>query len=269
MAQVRRVAAMLDLDPDGFVAGQPLPRGWQFLLLGADTRRSALRIDGFPGLGVPMPDLGLPRLMLGSRSVRFEEEIPIGADVSRSSAILDIRHKSGASGPMALVEIEHRLQVQGCPTPALVERQTYVLMSATPANSAASPASGPADSAVTEAPPVSAEHQRRVVPDEILLFHYSALGFNSHRIHLDREHAREREGFPDLVVNGGLATLLLTEFLRRDLGLRPRSLAVRHVAPLFCNRPVTLTADRVGERWLLKAFDDRHRPAVEMQVEVT
>ena len=107
-----------------------------------------------------------------------------------------------------------------------------------------------------------------VVPDETLLFQYSALGFNSHRIHIDREHARKVEGFPDLVVNGGLATLLLTEFLRRDLGVTPAAIAVRHVAPLYCNRAVTLAADQVGKRWILKAFDDQHRLAVDMEVDV-
>jgi 3-methylfumaryl-CoA hydratase len=116
--------------------------------------------------------------------------------------------------------------------------------------------------------PVRAAHLKTVVPDETLLFQYSALGFNSHRIPLDREHAREVEGFADLVVNGGLATLLLTEFLRRDLGVTPAALAVRHVAPLYCNRAITLSADQVGDRWLLKAFDDQHRLAVDMEVDV-
>jgi 3-methylfumaryl-CoA hydratase len=114
-----------------------------------------------------------------------------------------------------------------------------------------------------------------------LLFQYSALGFNSHRIHTSREHARQVEGFPDLVVNGGLATLLLTEFLRCELGLRPTAIQVKHLAPLFCDRPMTLTADPVGassgateplgqrsRRWLLKAFDDQNRLAVEMQSDV-
>ena len=76
------------------------------------------------------------------------------------------------------------------------------------------------------------------------------------------------EGFPDLVVNGGLSTLLLTEFLRLDLGVVPAAIAVRHVAPLYCNRAITLSAEQVGKRWLLKAFDDQHRLAVTMEVDV-
>jgi 3-methylfumaryl-CoA hydratase len=259
LSTVRRVAAMLDLDPDTVATGQALPRGWQFVLLGADTRRSALRGDGFPGLGVPMPDLGLPRLMLGSRTVAFHQDIPVGASVVRSSAVQKLVRKTTASGPMAVVTIAHTLRLAASPEPALVETQTYLLLPPRPSGVAA-----------PEAPPAEAPqsaHCKTAVPDETLLFQYSALGFNSHRIHLDRHHAREVEGFPDLVVNGGLATLLLTEFLRQDLGVTPAALTVRHVAPLYCNRPVTLTADPVDGRWQLKAFDDQHRLAIEMAVD--
>lgn len=263
LSTVRRVAGMLDLDPDAVAAGQALPRGWQFVLLGADTRRSALRGDGFPGLGVPMPDLGLPRLMLGSRTVAFHHDIPVGATVVRRSGMQGLVHKTTAAGPMAIATLAHTLHTSASGAePALVETQTYLLLPPRPPGMAA-----------PEAPPAPAPtsaHHKTVVPDETLLFQYSALGFNSHRIHLDRDHARTVEGFPDLVVNGGLCTLLLTEFLRQDLGLAPTALAVRHLAPLYCNRPVTLTADpepdAAGRRWRLKAHDDQHRLAVEMEV---
>ncbi|QRR32458.1 hypothetical protein JNX00_12245 [Hydrogenophaga sp. YM1] len=260
LAAVRRIAAMLDLDPDRFSPGEPLPRGWQFILLGADTRRSELRADGFPGLGVPMPDLGLPQLMLGGRTVAFHADIPIGASLRRTSAVKEIRHKDGEGGPMAIVTLGHELCLEGRTDPVLLETQTYLLLSQRRATHS-SPASIPG---LLGRP----EHQTTVVPDETLLFQYSAMGFNSHRIHLDRDHARAVEGFPDLVVNGGLATLLLTEFLRRDLGLIPASLKVRHVAPLYCNRPITLTAQRDSEQWHLKAFDDRQQLAVDMEVTV-
>ena len=76
LAGARRVAAMLDIDPDVLAEGTPLPRGWHFILLGADTRRSALRGDGFPGLGVPMPNLGISRLMLGGANGRVSRRDP-------------------------------------------------------------------------------------------------------------------------------------------------------------------------------------------------
>lgn len=259
-ALLRRVAAMLDLDPDPLATAGVLPRGWHFALLAADTTRSALRSDGFPGLGVPMPDLGLPRLMLGGRTVSFRQDLPIGSTVKRSSEVRNIVRKTTASGAMAVVTMAHELRLGTAPEPALVETQTYLLL----------PPRLPG-AAAPEAPPgapVRAAQRKVVVPDATLLFQYSALGFNSHRIHIDRDHARQVEGFPDLVVNGGLSTLLLTEFLRRDLGVTPSALAIRHVAPLYCNRAVTLTADPQGDRWQLKAFDDQHRLAVDMEVTV-
>jgi 3-methylfumaryl-CoA hydratase len=121
LATVRRVAAMLDLEPGSMAAGQALPRGWHFVLLAADTRRSDLRSDGFPGLGVPMPDLGLPRLMLGGRTVSFRQDIPIGATVMRSSTVRSIVRKNTASGAMAVVTLAHDLCIGSQPEPALVE----------------------------------------------------------------------------------------------------------------------------------------------------
>jgi 3-methylfumaryl-CoA hydratase len=259
LAIVRRVAAMLDIDPNAVAAGDALPRGWQFVLLGADTRRSALRSDGFPGVGIAMPDLGLPRLMLAGRAVTVHADIPIGASVRRTSVMQSLRHKTNAAAPLAVMTLVHELHVDGHTGAAIVETQTYLLMSAGKAAS---------HDAQVPSPPLQAQHLKTVVPDETLLFQYSALGFNSHRIHIDRAHAREVEGFPDLVVNGGLATLLLTEFARLDLGVKVSKSTARHVAPLFCNRPVLLAADRIGERWRLQAFDDRHRLAVDMEVDV-
>jgi len=197
--------------------------------------------------------------MLGGRTVSFRRDIPIGAAVLRTSAVQSVVQKATETGPMAVVTLLHELRLGEQSEPALRETQTYLLLSPRKAS--------PADIA-SLLDPVAAEHVKTVVPDETLLFQYSALGFNSHRIHIDRDHARQVEGFPDLVVNGGLVTLVLTEFLRRDLGVVPTSIKVRHLAPLFCNRPVTLAADRLGERWRLKAFDDRNQLAVDMEVDV-
>jgi 3-methylfumaryl-CoA hydratase len=259
LATVRRVAAMLDEDPDQWSEGDPLPRGWQFILLGADTRRSAIREDGFAGLGVPLPDLGLPRLMLGGRTVRFECDIRIGATVRRESKIQKLSQKEARDGPRAIVTVEHALYAEETSRPVLTETQTYIMLSARPG---ASKVNDPGNVA-------SLATMKRIVPDETLLFHYSALGFNSHRIHLDRDFARQAEGFPDLVVNGGLVTLLLTELLRNELGGALTSLAANHVAPLFCGRPIFLGSDRQDDKWLLRAFDDSGRLAVEIQADAS
>jgi 3-methylfumaryl-CoA hydratase len=260
LAAARRVAAMLDLDPGELVEGHPLPRGWQFILLGADTRKSDLRSDGFPGLGVPMPDLGLPRLLLGGRTVDYCHDIPIGSMVTRVSQVKSLTRKAAAHGDMAVLTIAHELHVPTASTAAIVETQTYILLSSKN-NSAESDGMPRA---------VSAEQSKIVTPDETLLFQYSALGFNSHKIHIDKAYARDVEGFPDLVVNGGLVTLLLTELLRTDLGLAPASFRTKHLAPLFCGRPITLAADRDGSRdgnaWRLRAYNHAGKIAAEMEV---
>lgn len=257
LAAARRVAAMLDLDPGELAEGEPLPRGWQFILLGADTRRSELRGDGFPGLGVPMPDLGLPRLLLGGRTVDYRHDIPIGSMVERVSCIKSLTRKAAANGDMAVVTIAHELRVPGAAGAAIVETQTYILL-------AGKNGPGPRGDVPNT---VEADVSKIVTPDETLLFQYSALGFNSHKIHIDKAYARDVEGFPDLVVNGGLATLLLTEFLRTELGLAPTRFRTKHLAPLFCGRPMTLAADRDERAWRLRAHDDAGTIAIEMEVD--
>lgn len=239
----RRVAAMLDLDPARLAQGDALPRGWHFPLFGGETPRRDLRSDGFPGLGAPMPQLGKPRLLLGQRSTTFHGTLVIGASVRRDSALTEIVEKTGRNGPFAIVKVDHSLtplDSAAFASPAVTEQQTYVLASQPPSD--APPAPRPAPAALP-----GGGQSRVVTPDDLLLFQYSALGFNTHRIHFDRDYARTVEGHPDLVVNGGLATLLATEFLRSDLRLQPRTLTARHLAPLYVNRPMTIHVQNLAD----------------------
>jgi 3-methylfumaryl-CoA hydratase len=135
-----------------------------------------------------------------------------------------------------------------------VETQTYILLEESK------------DSTKLEKmvlPPIIAKYQKQFTPDETLLFQYSALGFNSHKIHLDRNYAQKEEGLPDLVVNGGLATLLMTEFARNELGLNLTEIKVKHLVPLYCSRPLTI----VSEENELKIFDDKNELVVVMEVQ--
>jgi 3-methylfumaryl-CoA hydratase len=254
---VRRIAAMLDLDSTPFADGTPLPPGWHFALLGGETPRANLRADGFPGFAVPIPDLGLPRLLLANRTVEYRDPVLIGDRIERISRMHSVVHKQSASGPLALVTIGHELH-RAHGTPAILETQTYILLGGASAAGRAGK------------PPVTihSQHQKTVRPDETMLFQYSALCFNSHKIHIDRGWARDVEGLPDLVVNGGLATLLLLEFLCRDLKLAAVGVKARHTGPLYCGRPITLTADREGTCWRARAFDELGTLAVDMEVDV-
>ena len=256
---VRRVAAMLDLDTHSFSEGAILPKGWHFFMLAGETRKSKLRKDGFPGLGVAIPDLGLPRLLLGGRTTSYNGDIVIGSVVEKTSFIKSIVEKTTTSGPMAIVTIQHELRPVTASIPAIIETQTYILLSASPASK---------NSIKSLSQPIEVEHQKQIIPDETILFQYSALGFNSHKIHLDRGYAQNIEGLPDLVVNGGLTTLLLTEYIRTDLELEITDIKVKHIAPLYCNRPMTLTAEKSETGWKLYVYDDNNDIAVEAETNV-
>ena len=256
LSVVRRVAAMLDQDPEAFAEGGVLPRGWQFILLGADTPRSKLRKDGFPGLGVALPDLGLPRLVLGGRSVAYHGDIRIGEKIYRESRIDSVSRKDGKAGPMAIVSILHEFKAEGSASgPVLTETQNYVLLGAAKGGRAA-----PAGDETR------IQNAKVVTPDETLLFQYSALGFNSHRIHIDRGYAQDEEGFPDLVVNGGLLTLLMTEYFREKVGKPISTLASKHIQPLYCNRPIEMTLDDGENGWVIRAYDEEVRLAAEVAI---
>jgi 3-methylfumaryl-CoA hydratase len=259
LSVVRRVAAMLDQHPDELVDGDLLPRGWHFPLMAADTRRSLLRADGFPGLGVVMPDFGLPRLLLGSRSVSFLRDIPIGAAVMRHSRLKNLVEKTTKNRPMVIATIQHDLRLKRDDLPALVESQTYLLLPASKGVQTFSSDQVAAD--------IRGYRVKTVVPDQTLLFQYSALGFNSHKIHLDRAYARDVEGFPDLVVNGGLVTLLLLKFFKDEIDEVPMALNARHLCPLFCDHPITLVANKLGSKWQLQAYNHQSILAVEMEVQ--
>jgi 3-methylfumaryl-CoA hydratase len=257
LSTVRRVASMLDLPSEDFVEGMPIPSGWHFPLLGADTRRSQLRGDGFPGLGITLPELGLPRLLQSGRSVTFRGDIPIGANVIRHSSMASLERKSTRSGEIAIAVIEHQLIVAGESEPAISETQTFFLMPASTER--------PSYEGVEE--PVTPSRQKILTPDDTLLFQYSALGFNSHKIHLDRAYAQEVEGFPDLVVNGGLTTLLLTEFLRSELKVKPKQLKIKYTAPLFSGRSLTIAEDSQSDVLTIKVFNSYGKLAAEMEVQ--
>lgn len=241
LAQARRVAAMLDIDPQTLNHGDPLPHGWHFAMLAGETPRHALRTDGFPGLGIPMQQMNRQRLLLGQRNTSFTAPIVLGAPIRRKSRIESTTEKTGRNGPLSIVKIEHNFSGEGdraLESAAISETQTYYL-----AGLPVQKRDSVQDTPRPNLPEPPAKGITKVVtPDDIMLFQYSALGFNTHRIHFDRDYATRVEGHPDLVVNGGLATLLATEYVRTELGRALKTLSARHLAPLYVKRPMTIFA---------------------------
>lgn len=251
---VQRLAAMLDRDPEMLRAGDPLPRGWHVAMFNAPTPQASLRPDGLAGLGVTLPELGLPRIMAAGRRTMWHDDIAIGAAVRRDSRIADVVEKQGRSGRFAIVTIEHRISADEL---ALVEEQDYVMREPDPGGPAAPPP-------VAQPRPASAE--RLLVPDETLLLRYCAVTFNAHRIHYDQAYATGVEGYPALVVNGGIPILALLELYRSQAGREPDHVILRNLAPLFCGRAMRLCANPSDQGWQLWAVDDAGSLAVEMTV---
>jgi 3-methylfumaryl-CoA hydratase len=265
----RRLAAMLDRDPAALREGDPLPRGWHPMLFNVPTRQSQLRHDGAADLGVTLPDLGLPRLMLGGRQARFNGDIAIGARVRRESRQRGVTEKHGRSGRFALVGVEHRIFVEdGDSEAVVVETQDYIMREASGAgrggntDAPAAPAAAgnaspmpPVDAAAkTPRPLVTAE--RTLVPDGALLFRYSAITDNPHRIHYDQPYATEREGYPGLVVNGSIPAMFLLELFRAHARREPVSFSSRNIAAMFAGRRLRLCAHDEGAAWRLWAESD-------------
>lgn len=266
LALVRRLAAMLDRDPGSLNEGDALPRGWHPSMFNPPTRQSQLRHDGAADLGVRLPDLGLPRLMLGGRQNRFLGDIPIGARVRRESRQGGVQMKQGRSGRFALVKVEHRIFVSGDSEPALIEVQDYVLREAA---AAATPAAVPA-AGVAAAVAVAAEVPevtRVLLPDQQLLFRFSAITDNPHRIHYDQPYATAVEGYPALVVNGSIPGMFLLELFRASVGREPVTLASRNLAPMFCGVPLQLNLRQDGAAWRLWADNAQGNTCYDARVE--
>ena len=255
LALVRRLAALLDHDPALFCQGDRLPHGWHPLLFNTPTRQSELRLDGAPGLGADLPDLGLPRLMIGGRRARFPGEILIGESLRRETRRTRVQEKTGRSGRFAVVTIEHRIFGESSAQPVLIEEQDYLLREAA---TSADPGSGPgtsvgAGAGAQPATTPASEAIRVLTVDEALLFRYSAMTDNPHRIHYDHRYTTEVEGYPALVVNGTIPAMFLLEMFREASGREPMEVASRNVAPMFCGETLQLHARQQDGGWRLWA----------------
>lgn len=227
---VQAMAATLDLDMAP-VAGQPLPAGWQWLFFNPAVRRSGLGVDGHPKRGGFLPPIELPRRMWAGSRVRYLADLPVDAQATRRSLIQKVEHKVGKRGSLWFVTVEHVISCDG--KPCITEEQDIVYREATPAGATSAPTPEPYDG--------QAQWSRSVEPDSTLLFRYSALTFNGHRIHYDQPYAREEEGYPNLVVHGPLTATLLQQFALEHGGGRPLArFDFRGVSPLFVDRAFRL-----------------------------
>lgn len=212
--------------------GDALPPMWHWLYFHQVARQSEIGPDGHPARGGFMPPVELPRRMFAGARLTYPGALRLGGAVERTARIASISEKSGASGRLVFVGVVNEFRQGG--TLAVVEEMDIVYRAAggrTPA-----PATGS-----LPAPPGGA-WARTVTPDPVMLFRYSALTFNGHRIHYDREYARDVEGYPGLVVHGPLTASFMAELLRVHAGRRVAAFAFRARGPLFDLAPFQVQA---------------------------
>ncbi len=226
--QAERLAATLDWDAPPPGPGEALPPAWHWLYFLDAHRQSRLGPDGHGARGDFLPPVALPRRMWAGGRLAFHRPLPIGARARRVSEIVSITPKTGRGGALVFVTVRHTIsEIDGdaAHAPAIVEEHDIVYREA-PRGDAPAPAPIPA--------PGAARWRRAVTPDPVLLFRYSALTFNGHRIHYDRTYATETEGYPGLVVHGPLIATLLLDLLRREgPGRAIAAFDYRARAPLF------------------------------------
>lgn len=236
-AQVARFEATFG--GDGAVAdGDPAPAMIHLCLAPPAVPTSRLGPDGHPARGGFLPPVPLPRRMWAGGEMRFEAPIRVGEVVARRSVIRDVVLKQGRSGPLCFVTVDHAITSGG--RPVLAERQDIVYREAE--------APGQAAPAPAAPPPAPEGNWREVVrPSPPLLFRYSALTFNSHRIHYDAPYAREVEGYPGLVVHGPLQATLLVRLAAAIRGRAPAEFGFRSLSPLHDDADVVLHAAEAGD----------------------
>ena len=242
-----RLAATLDRADPPVAVGDTVPPLGHWLYFLPDERQSALGPDGHGVRGGFLPPVfDLPRRMWAGSRVTFSGDLRVGAEIVRHSEIASVREKNGAGGPLVFVTVRHTIGEAGKPA-AIIDEHDIVFR-------------GLDAAAVKAAQPMPpGEWHRAVVPGDVMLFRYSALTFNGHRIHYDRAYATGAEGYPGLVVHGPLvATLLVDLFRRRMPNARIAALSLRAVSPLFDGQPVNLngappTGDGVVKLWATNA----------------
>ena len=258
-APLRGLSATLDrADPPPQKGAQVPPLGhWLYFL--PQAPQSQLGPDGHPRRGGFLPPVPLPRRMWAGGRLSWEPGNPlrVGDAARKVSRIESVTHKSGRSGEMVFVLVRH--EVHNERGLCLTEEHDIVY------RVAARPGEPPAAPVAAQA---TADWQRQIDPDDVLLFRYSALTFNGHRIHYDRQYVTEVEGYPGLVVHGPLiATLLLDLVRRHESRAVVERFSFRAVRPTFDGHPFRVSGQPSGDGRHVKLWAQDHEGWLTMQAE--
>ena len=257
-AVAARMHATLGADGLPPVEGDPVPPAWHWLLFAEARPPAELGRDGHSKRGGFLPPVPLPRRMWAGGRLEFTAPLCVGETITRRSTIKDVREKSGKTGDLCFVTVQHLFSSGGAVS--LREEHDIVYRD--------DPAPGAPAPQLPDAPG-GADITETIAPDPVLLFRYSALTFNGHRIHYDVDYCRDVEGYPGLVVHGPLtATLLLA--LAERMGGRGAvaKFSFRAVSPLFDSAPFTIACKREDAALSLWAANTDGKLAMSAEAEI-
>ena len=229
LVPAQALSATLDRDDPQPKPGDPLPPLWHWLYFLPLARQSEIGPDGHPKRGGFLPPVPLPRRMWAGGRFTFHQPLKLNEAITRKSTVADVTVKQGRGGALCFVLVRH--EIHGENGLGLTEEHDIVYRDA-PAPNEAPPAPKPA--------PTDGVWHRDIAPDPVLLFRYSALTFNGHRIHYDRQYVTETEGYPGLIVHGPLIATLLVDLLRRNTSKPLKEFKFRALSPLFDIAPFSV-----------------------------
>jgi len=249
--------------PHHFSSGEGAPLGIHWCLSPVAVPLEETGPDGHPARGGFMPPVPLQRRMWAGGEVTFLSPLKENDAVTRHSRISGVVFKEGRAGPMVFVTVMHQYET-GRGT-AIRERQDVVYLDPPTGR----PPDAPANAAGNDGEHAPGQHVAEVDMSPVLLFRYSAITFNCHRIHYDQDYTRQVEGYPDLVVHGPLQASLLLQFGARLMAARGgevRRFSYRARRPLFVNEPLRLHADETETGLALWTCGASPAPAMTAQM---
>ena len=255
------LTATLDHPATAVTDGTPLPPLWHWLYFLPMHRQSEIGADGHAKRGGFLPPVPLPRRMWAGSQFEFRSPICVGDHVVRTSTIADVTTKVGRSGTLVFVKVRHELRCNGVADPALVEFHDIVYRDAQRPDDVPPP---------PQAAPLEAAWRRELLPDDVLLFRYSALTFNGHRIHYDRRYVTGVEGYPGLVVHGPLIATLLLDLLRREQpGAGVERFQFKAVRPTFDGQPMRVNGQPAADGKSVRLWANDHQGWLTMDATAT
>jgi len=247
---VRALNATLDHPSMPVETGSALPPLWHWLYFLPLHRQSEIGADGHAKRGGFLPPVPLPRRMWAGSQFEFRFPVRVGDAAERTSTIADVTVKEGRTGKLVFVKVRHELRCNGSAEPAIVEFHDIVYREARRPDDVEPP---------PQAAAAGAAWQRVIVPDDVLLFRYSALTFNGHRIHYDRKYVTEVEGYPGLIVHGPLIATLLMDLVRRNApNADVAAFRFKAVRPTFDLDPFRVSGEPQADGKTLKLWAQDH-----------